>query len=60
MIAETDEDEFESIVEIVYNEVMEHPSIKFDVTVAAHLKLEKHYLVTLRLLLNIFGYIYDI
>ena len=54
MVSEDDEDDFESIIEIVYNEVMRHPSIKFDEVVADHLKLEKHYLVNVRLLLNTF------
>ena len=58
MVADDDEDDFESIIEIVYNEVMQHPSIKFDELVADHLKLEKHYLVNLRVLLNIFSDIY--
>ena len=58
MVADDDEDDFESIIEIVYNEVMQHPSIKFDESVADHLKLETHYLVNLRILLNIFCDIY--
>ena len=58
MVADDDEDDFESIIEIVYNEVMQHPSIKFDELVADHLKLETHYLVNPRILLNIFCDIY--
>ena len=45
-MAEKDEDDFKEVVKTVYDVVMEHPSITFDVTIAECLKLRNFYRVT--------------
>ena len=51
-MADSDEDKFDIIVKTVYDIVMDHPSITFDVTIAERLKLRNFYLVIVSLLMK--------